>query len=918
MPKRLFSTQNIFLLSVIFCCCLIVQETVAQNDFSKKRTLPPVFPVLGKSIHSTAPARSVASQKLFQRDIHLDTAAFTLYPASLTGVMAGDAVWIDFDGDGDLDLIVTGWDDTEFVTKIYRNDNGTFTDIHANIIGIGTEKGVSWGDYDNDGDYDLLISGGLNQDQSEPVTKIYRNDNGTFVDIGAPLMQLEGGSATWIDYNCDGKLDLLVTGSPDGGSSFYSKLYRNDDSTFTDSNIWLPGVWGSSVAWGDYDNDGYPDLLISGYGGDAITALFHNDSGSSFTQVPVPFQPVNACGVAWGDYDNDGLLDIIVSGDPPGWGSNNFTTIYRNLGNGQFQDIHPNLPQLNLTAVAWGDYDNDGDLDVAISGWQNDSTNVTKIFRNDGNGVFTDIHADLPPVWWGSLAWGDVDNDGKLDLLMTGATTPHIYASHDPPYYPVTLIFHNNTPTPGTKPGLPGNPTVSVSGGTANFSWDKAIDSKTPSIALTYNIRVGTSPGSGDIVSPSSNLTGYRRIPQHGNRYVTSTYAIDHLPVGTYYWSVQSVNNAFMGSSFAPEGSFAVIPQSSWHLVSVPYNYPDTHKNVLFPTAKSPAFAYLISGGYVTEDILNIGTGYWVSFPGITLPLFPSGNTLSSTTIPVHEGWNLIGSIDHSVSVPASPLIISNFFGYDQGYQIVSTIEPGKGYWVKVNAEGSLTLGGPATRTKAGSDGFWGYNTMTVTDANKNKQTLYFGESPVAQLFPEKYELPPVGPEGVFDVRFATNQMVATCGAGKSAATPINISSASYPVTICWNLVHPVTATLVINGKTIDLRTNGTVQVSAPDSRVTLMMEPVKTVPGVYALEQNYPNPFNPTTIIRYSLPNADHVTLQVINLLGQVTRTLVDEVQSAGYKEISFDAKDLPSGIYFYRLLAGKFTDTKKTILLK
>ncbi|HEV8539085.1 MAG TPA: VCBS repeat-containing protein, partial [Bacteroidota bacterium] len=261
-----------FLPTTFVMVVLSLTTARAQDDYFKHHA----WPDYKQNQKFPSPPLPSESPRLYASDTHLDTAAFTLYPSDLTGVFAGDAVWIDYDNDGDLDVFVAGWDGTQVVTKIYRNDDGEFTDINAELVGISPERGVAWDDFDNDGDIDLAITGGLDTTGLQPVAKIYRNDDGNFVDINAPIMPLLGGVTTWIDYNLDGKLDLLIAGSPDKGSSFYTKLYRNngddDDSTFTDSGIYFPGVWGASVDWADYDNDGDPDLLLTGYGSWGVTS----------------------------------------------------------------------------------------------------------------------------------------------------------------------------------------------------------------------------------------------------------------------------------------------------------------------------------------------------------------------------------------------------------------------------------------------------------------------------------------------------------------------------------------------------------------------------------------------------------------------------------------------------------------------
>jgi FG-GAP-like repeat/Secretion system C-terminal sorting domain len=676
-------------------------RTTAQTDFFKSHP----WPDFKKSVAVNAKQYSHTPISLYTTNVHLDTAAFTLYSSSFTGVITGDAKWIDFDNDGDLDVFVSGWDGSKLITKIYRNDHGTFTEIETSMPGITPERGVAWGDYDNDGDYDLAITGGLDTTGLQPVAKIFRNDGGTFTDIHAPLMPLLGGVTTWIDYNLDGKLDLLIAGSPDKGLTFYTKLYRNDGDTFTDTHISFPGVWGASVDWNDYDNDGDPDLLLTGYGEWGVTTgLFRNDI-TTFTYIGLPFQPVNFSSVSWGDFDNDGKSDFVVTGDPPGWDNNTYTAMFRGAGGNSFELVPTDLPQLNGSAVTWGDYDNDGDLDLAINGWHDDSTNMTKIFRNEGNGVFTDIHADIPGTWWGSVEWGDVDNDGRLDLLISGGLAPQLYASfyyygHWAPFEPFTAIYHNNTGSANQRPTVPTNTTIQTENNQVTLSWDGATDDKTPQSMLTYNLRVGSSPGASDIVEPASNLTtGYLREPKTGNNSHKTSRVLQLEDGKQYYWGVQSVDNSYAGSKFSKEGvinlSVANIPR--WKMVSLPYYYSDQRKSAIFPTAVTDAFMYQDAEGYTEQETLAVGVGYWVKFPNNDYPTIHSGEAIQSIEITVTPGWNMIGSISKSVlvsSISSNPpgIETSQIWGYDGTYVAADTILPGRGYWVKVNESGTLDL----------------------------------------------------------------------------------------------------------------------------------------------------------------------------------------------------------------------------------
>ncbi|MCZ6803140.1 MAG: FG-GAP-like repeat-containing protein [Proteobacteria bacterium] len=218
--------------------------------------------------------------------------------------------------------------------------------------------------------------------------------------------------------------------------------------------------------------------------------------------------------------------------------------MYRNDA-GEFINIGAPLIPVDDGSVAWGDYDNDGDLDILLTGspgWE------SKVYRND-NGNFVDIGANLTGVDGSSVTWGDYDNDGDLDILLTGDTATG----------GVSKIYSNNIAISNTPPTSPTNLTSTVSENSAMLSWDKSTDNETPQNGLTYNLRVGTTPGGSEIVSPMADINiGYRKIPAIGNTNHNNSWTIKNLLPGTYYWSVQAIDNGFAGSEFAEEQSFSI------------------------------------------------------------------------------------------------------------------------------------------------------------------------------------------------------------------------------------------------------------------------------------------------------------------------------------------------------------------------
>ncbi len=474
---------------------------------------------------------------------------------SLPQVTFSQLSWVDYDNDGDLDVLVFGMEDAgSYKTGLFENKgNDTFeevTDAGFENLGVGS---CAWGDYDNDGDVDLLIQGA--DSNIDPFTTVYRNDgSGIFTDIEPGINQVYQGNERWADFNNDGYLDILSAGF--NGTDYETKIYKNNgDGTFSEeAGITLPGVINSTVEWCDYDKDGDMDFILMGddINGNFVTTLYKNNGDGTFEDSGMNFPQVFLSDAAWGDYNNDGYPDLVIAGFVyPG----RITNLYKNNGDGTLTLVDDSTFQkVSHCALEWGDYDNDGDLDLFLAGTEeNDDGSwsyYTYIYDNNGNGTFQNSGIELPPMFWGDAAWGDYNNDGKLDLIQTG---------YNEYYLAQTVIYKNTLDQANTKPTAPSGLTAEIDSSSVTLSWNAATDQETPQDALSYNIYLYKY--NGDTICPSNsiNSTGYRLTPTlMGNACQNTSWKINGLTDGTYFWSVQSIDNALEGSEFAEEGSFTI------------------------------------------------------------------------------------------------------------------------------------------------------------------------------------------------------------------------------------------------------------------------------------------------------------------------------------------------------------------------
>jgi enediyne biosynthesis protein E4 len=395
--------------------------------------------------------------------------------------MVGGVALFDYDNDGYLDVyLVNGAaipslqkESAKFWNRLYRNNrNGTFSDVteKAGVRGEGYGMGVAIGDYDNDGWPDIFLAN---------VTRnqlLRNNRDGTFADVTAKAgvggAALDGKkmwsiSAGWFDYDNDGRLDLFVSNyckwevnkdpfcgpnpqtraycHPKNYPALPNTLYRNNgDGTFTDVSAQM-GVdkfygKGMGVAFADYDHDGFTDVFVAN--DNAPNLLFHNMAGKKFEEAaletgvayPQSGAFISGMGADFRDIDNDGWDDIwhtAIEGE--------LFPLFRNTGRGDFADVTTGAG-LNGTRTMSGwsngiaDLDNDGwkDLFVARGNVQDNlalmstraSEEPASVFRNLGGGKFRDVSTgaggDLQkPGAQRGVAFGDLDNDGRLDAVVT-------------------------------------------------------------------------------------------------------------------------------------------------------------------------------------------------------------------------------------------------------------------------------------------------------------------------------------------------------------------------------------------------------------------------------------------------------------------------------------------------------------------
>jgi hypothetical protein len=476
----------------------------------------------------------------------------------------------------------------------------TFT-VPAKAFSKHTELGQTWSqgfsqkwaDTDNDKDYDLVLISNRTFNTAEATIQYYENIEDTLTANTTYFADYRNGEACFADLNNDNIADFILTGK-ENDTIYKTAVYLGNNDTYSLITDSLEGFTGGTVLCADFNNNGKSDIFISGVdtSGDDNAYILRNNLPLSFDILPVnvPGMTIRKAGAADIDKDND--IDLVVSGHKT-YDSSPLTTILINNGDYDFQslkeiplfgevriadmnkndssdivihgadlygngwckvyynnelnfDIMTQLSAFGDGSLELGDYNNNGYYDILISGY-----GVTKrtVFYDNINGTEF-VEQDYLKGHGNISSYSDFDGDGDLDVIISGNFPSQ--TSYE------TNINQNNLNVENMPPDAPTGLSYSQQEFDIILSWNAAYDDKT-SKGLSYNVRIGSTSVSCDIKSPLSNLDdGFRIIQAQGNAGCNTSWTIKELPEGTYYWSIQAVDQSFRGSEWANQRSFNV------------------------------------------------------------------------------------------------------------------------------------------------------------------------------------------------------------------------------------------------------------------------------------------------------------------------------------------------------------------------
>ncbi len=861
---------------------------------------------------------------------------FSHYSAYPTDSGASSIFAADLDGDGDIDLATASRD----VYVLLNNGDGTFAPYSTNQTSADWSHSIFAADLDGDGDLDLVTA----NCESNNVSVLLNNGDGTFgPDLTFPVSDW-AFSVFAADLDGDGDLDLAITNN---GSNDVSVLLNKGDGTFGPGSIYPVGDWPTQIFAADLDGDGDLDLATANNHSDDVSVLLNNGDG---TFAPHSIYPVGIVPMSLfaGDLDGDGDLDLITANMGPNWGSGNVSVLLNN-GDGTFAP-HSDYPiEYHPWSVFAADLDGDGDLDLTTGTFGSDNVLVLlnqKVVTNKPPQILCSPDTiwamekvdtaiivvtasdpdsgDLVHIQWESTPQipGGSDGDSVTQYLdWTGSDwanpnedtlkwTPGCSAHNLGPWYTISLIATDTS-------GLADTCQVAV-----------YVEDLWPPFALQVK-KVLAWPG--EVVDVPVTLCNVDLVGAHDILIHWDCTLAELVDVEQKYYYVD-------GDSF----QFEYFNWSSWQvddgckariigiankpnqLRTPPISPGQDQKlfDLIFDVSSNWDPNYQIPIDFEVDDPCNdntlsnqLGTQLWTAkerhywqgtdynVEGIPpcgsmeQPISLYGGKIEGEEI--HGPYGDVNMDGIRYTIADAVYFMEYLKGQveleDEGYQgTASDINRDGHQWTIADLIYLVNIiNGGAKRPGGGAK-------VVVEDLNLIvKGNTVSVDKPVAGL----YLVVDGGGEPV--LRASGMQMETGEVNGERRIIIIGADWRDETATAVGNLV-------TIPGE-FELR-----EVQASDAAGYLMTAKVELIPTWFALHQNYPNPFNLTTRIAFDLPEDVDISLTVYNISGQKVAELVKGKVEAGHHTVTWDVRDISSGIYFYRIKTGDFTATRKMVLLK